>query len=214
MGKPSPTPDTIVTFSHPDTWDASFGRSLLAMVMRDKGRRILDVVPSESSSFLVGGRNAQIELALSTSAQWILMLDADMTFSPDLIERLRRRATPTRIVGGLCFTATELPVMFGFDGQRIESWTPGALVPVLATGGACLMIHRSVFERLPYPWFYMTREHYQMDQDQQFLRDCNRAGVEVAVDTSTVLGHVKKRAIDGSGYVMPAQSVQSDAEVH
>lgn len=203
MSKTAPAPDTVVSFSHPDTWDASFGRSLLAMVLRDKGRRILDVIPSESSSFLVGGRNAQIEGFLSTPAQWLLMLDADMTFPHDLIARLRRHATPTRIVGGLCATATGLPVMFGFDGQRIESWTPGALVPVLATGGACLMVHRSVFERLPFPWFYMTREAYQMDQDQVWLRDCNRAGIAVAVDTSTVLGHVKKRP------VMPSQSAQS-----
>lgn len=204
MSKSSPTADTVVTFCHPDTWDASFGRCLLSMVMRDRGRRILDVVPSESSSFLVGGRNSQIELALSTSAKWILMLDADMTFPPDLVERLRRRATPDRIVGGLCCTATGLPVMFGFDGQRIESWEPDSLVPVLATGGACLLIHRSVFERLPYPWFYMERINYRMDQDQMFLRDVNRAGLEVAVDTSVVLGHVKKS---------PLYPSQSDAEV-
>jgi hypothetical protein len=204
MSKPSPTPDTVVTFSHPDTWDAAFGRSLLAMVMRDKGRRILDVIPSESSSHLVAGRNRQVELFLSTPAQWLLMLDADMTFSVDLIERLRRRATPSRIVGGLCFTAAELPVMFDDAGRRIESWTPGALVPVSATGGACLLVHRSVFERLPFPWFFMTREAHQMDQDQQFIRSARLAGIEVAVDTGTVLGHVKKRAVDGSGYVMPS----------
>lgn len=205
MSKPAPTPDTVVTFCHPDVWDASFGRSLLSMVMRDKGRRILDVVPSESSSFLVGGRNEQIRLALTTSAKWILMLDADMTFEPDLIARLRRHATPDRIVGGLCCTATGLPVMFGFDGQRIESWTPGALVPVLATGGACLLIHRSVFERLPAPWFFMTREGHQMDQDQQFLRYARLAGIDVAVDTSTVLGHVKKRALYPSSPTSPVE---------
>lgn len=202
MSKPAPAPDTIVTFSHPDTWDSAFGRSLLAMVLRDKGRRILDVLPSESSSHLVAGRNRQAELFLSTPAKWCLFLDADMTFDPDLIARLRRHATPDRVVGGFCATADGLPVMFGFDGERIESWTPGALVPVLATGGACLLIHRSVFERLPYPWFYMTREGFQMDQDQMFLRDVNRAGLQVAVDTGTVLGHVKKRA------VYPASPIQ------
>jgi len=196
MSKPQPTPDTVVTFSHPDTWDATFGRSLLAMVHRDKGRRILDVLPSESSSFLVDGRNTQVKLFLSTPAKWMLMLDADMEFPPDLLDRLRRHATPTRIVGGLCATATGLPVMFGDDGQRIEQWTPGALVPVLATGGACLLIHRSVFEeRMPYPWFYMAREHIQMDQDQVMLATARAVGIEVAVDTSTVLGHVKKRPV-------------------
>lgn len=195
MSKSQPSPDTVVTFSHPDTWDSAFGRSLLSMVVRDKGRRILDVLPSESSSHLVAGRNRQVELALSTGAKWILMLDADMTFPPDLIDRLRRRATPDRIVGGLCATAKGEAVMFGFDGLRIESWEPGALVPVLATGAACLLIHRSIFERMEYPWFYMTRDAHQMDQDQVFLTDVNLAGMQVAVDTSVVLGHVKKREV-------------------
>lgn len=205
MSKPQPQPDTVVTFSHPDTWDSEFGKSLLAMVLRDRGRRILDVVPSQSSSFLVAGRNEQVRLALATEAKWILMLDADMTFEPDLIARLRRHATPTRIVGGLCFTAAELPVMFGDDGRRIERWTPGALVPVTATGGACLMVHRSVFEeKMPYPWFYLSRDYIQMDQDQIMLATARTLGIEVAVDTSTVLGHVKKRIVDGSGYVMPS----------
>lgn len=203
MSKPQPAPDTIITFSHPDTWDATFGRSLVTMLLRDKGRRILDVLPSESSSFLVDGRNTQAKLFLSTAAKWALFLDADMEFGPDLLARLRRHATPNRIVGGLCATATGLPVMFGDDGQRITSWTPGALVPVLATGGACLLIHRSVFERVPYPWFYMAREHLQMDQDQVFLATARKLGIEVAVDTGTVLGHVKKR---------PVYPVQSDQE--
>lgn len=204
MSKPAPSPDVVIGFCHPEQWDANFGKSLVALLLRDKGRRVLDVVPSQSSSFLVAGRNRAVELFLSTSAQWYLQLDADMSFPPDLIDRLRRRATPNRIVGGLCFTATELPVMFGFDGQRIETWNPGALIPVLATGGACLLIHRSVFETVvPPPWFYMDVGNHQLDQDQQFLRECNVRGIEVVVDTSTVLGHSKVRIIDGSGYVMP-----------
>jgi hypothetical protein len=49
--------DTVIGFCHPAQWEAGFGRSLLQMVMRDKGKHILDVCPSESSSFLVAGRS-------------------------------------------------------------------------------------------------------------------------------------------------------------
>jgi hypothetical protein len=207
----SSKPDVVIGFCHPAQWEAGFGRSLLSLVMRDKGRRVLDVIPSESSSFLVAGRNEVVRLFLQTRGQWLLQVDADMVLPHDLIPRLLRHATPNRIVGGLCFTATDLPVMFGAEGTRITSWTPGALVPVLATGGACLMIHRSVFERFPpgVPWFAMDASMYQMDQDQCFLRACRILGVDVAVDTSTVIGHIKQRVIDGSTYVNPgAQSAQ------
>jgi hypothetical protein len=128
-----------------------------------------------------------------------------MVLPHDLIPRLKRHATPSRIVGGLAFTATAQPVMFGFDGQRILSWEKGALVPVLATGGACLMIHRSVFERIPAgnPYFAMDVSCHQMDQDQNFLRLAQLYGTAVAVDTSTVVGHIKQRVITDADYDMP-----------
>lgn len=197
--------DVIIGFCHPSRgWESDFGRSLVALLLRDRGKRVLDVIPSESSSFVVAGRNEVAKLFLSTPAKWLLMVDDDMVLPPDLIPRLLRHATPDRIVGGLAFTATALPVMFGFDGQRIESWEPGALVPVLATGGACLMIHRSVFERTEYPWFYLDVSMHQMDQDQLFLRKAQLAGVKVAVDTSTIVGHIKRRVITDADYRMPS----------
>lgn len=197
--------DVVVGFNHPGQWEADFGRSLAAMLLADKGKKILDICASESSSFLVAGRNAMVESFLRTQGKWLLMLDADMTFPPDLIQRLLRHATPTRIVGGLCFTATALPVMFGMDGERILTWTPGTLVPVLATGGACLMIHRSVFERIPAgnPYFAMDVSCHQMDQDQNFLRLTQLYGTTVAVDTSTSLGHIKRRIVTEADYQMP-----------
>lgn len=199
--------DVMVGFCHPAQWEAGFGRSLLSMVMKDKGKHILDVCPSQSSSFLVAGRNAVAEQFLSHPGKpkWLLQVDADMVLPVDLIPRLKRYATPTRIVGGLCFTETAQPVMFGYDGKRIETWNPGSLVPVLATGGACLLIHRSVFERIPpgNPYFAMDVSQIQMDQDQNFLRLSQLYGTSVAVDTSTVVGHIKQRVITDADYQMP-----------
>lgn len=86
---------------------------------------------------------------------WLLMVDSDMVFPPETMLRLLAAAeiTGAKIVGGLC-------VFVGADGPfpTLYQWRPDAItgvqwdfpddaqVQVAATGTACLMVHRTVFE--------------------------------------------------------------------
>jgi hypothetical protein len=116
-------------------------------------------------------------------AEWLLMLDDDMTFHPSLLEKLMAVAHPTEvpIVGGLCFaggrmndpypTIAEL-VQKGDENEQyasikwVKDYPRNALVRVGATGGACLLMHRGALGAIgnaykllpngkpnPYPWF-------------------------------------------------------------
>lgn len=206
--------DVLVTYLHGATnVDSAFLDSMTQLLVRDRGKKILDVAAFESGPYITDGRNMQAEVLLGTRANWGLFLDCDMDFTkhPDLIQRLLRHATPDRMVGGLCFayngrTRDATPVLFGEESaQRITSWEPGSLVPVGAIGMACVLVHRKVFERTPRPWFQNVQlsNGAHMDQDQAWCLNARLAGFKIAVDTSTVIGHGKRILVDERDYSNP-----------
>lgn len=208
-------PDVIITYLHGASCDSAFTDSLASLLVRDRGRKILGVAGFESGPYITDGRNQQAEVFLNSPAKWALFVDCDMAFPVDVIQRLMKHATPHRMVGGLCFSYNgrirdAKPVLFGEENAaRIESWEPGSLVPVGAIGMACVLVHRTIFERTPRPWFQNVQlpNGAHMDQDQAFCLNARLAGCKIAVDTSTVIGHAKRILVDERDYVnaWPAQ---------
>ncbi len=189
----------LIGFNHPDRIHAAFATSLLGLLVADRYRTIDGTLAVESSSFLVAGRNDMARAFLNSRSEWLLAVDTDMVLPCDIVPRLLKHARPDRIVGGLCYCldrGRELPVLFDDVGDRMDWWTPGAVVPVGAIGMACAMIHRSVFKRLEYPYFRGDPAG-RRDQDQLFCDAVRAAGVGIAVDTSTVIGHVKQQVLTG-----------------
>ena len=191
----------LIGFNHPDRIHAAFATNLMALLARDRFRTVDGTLAVESSSFLVAGRNDLAREFLKTRSDWLLAVDTDMVLPWDVVPRLLAHARPDRIVGGLCYCldrGQELPVLFDNTGARILTWDKGALVPVGAIGMACALIHRSVFKRLEYP-YYRGDPAGRRDQDQLFCDAVRAAGIEIAVDTSTVIGHIKARTLTGQG---------------
>lgn len=120
---------------------------------------------------LIEARNDAVRAFLDEhQADWLWWVDTDMGFAPDTVERLFEAADPVErpIVGGLCFSQREdgpdgmggyrwtaTPTVYDWvevDGQRgwAVRWqyTPNTLTRVGGTGSACILIHRSVFEKI------------------------------------------------------------------
>lgn len=120
---------------------------------------------------IVKGRNeAAAEFLAQGSAEWLWMVDTDMGFAPDTIDRLVAAADPDKrpIVGALCFSQREVdqdgmggwntlatPTVFDWahDGDKQGfavrwDYPPDTLVACDGTGMACALIHRSVLERI------------------------------------------------------------------
>lgn len=120
---------------------------------------------------LVEGRNEVVASFLADDrADWLWWVDTDMGFAPDTADRLLAAADPAErpIVGGLCFAWRELGPdgMGGFHAAprpTIFDWLPdndppgfvgrtrypvNALVQCAGTGAACVLIHRSVLDRI------------------------------------------------------------------
>lgn len=144
-------------------------------------------------------RNEITTVSLAGTAEWILMVDADMGFSRDAVHKALAAAHPVErpIIGGLCFAMrTE-----GFDDETnaeffghiptvsvwkrresddaviafntVAEYPRDTLVKVDTTGAAFLLIHRSVFERMraAYGDNWWTRMPHPERENERFGED-------------------------------------------
>ena len=180
--------------------------NLLAYDSRHHGRILhggahLDL---SSGAQITTARNEVVKTFLATPGiDWLWLVDADMEFAADTLDRLVDSAHPEKrpIVGGLCFALMKgsemevVPTIYA-DGPtglvRSLGYPPDRLVEVGATGAACLLIHRSALLKiaeyrpdangpkmaeLKWPWFAETLFQGPHGQDaySEDLTFCLRA---------------------------------------
>ncbi len=170
---------------------------------------------------LVEARNKAVRQFLDERlADWLFWIDTDMGFPSDVIDRLLEVADPklAPIVGGLCFTQRETgPDGLGgwrtratptiFDWLHIDEqqgfavrwdYPTDAVVRCAGTGSACVLIHRSVFERMEKrfgdKWYDRIPNQSMGQLTSEDLSFCMRAGalnIPVHVHTGVRISHHK-----------------------
>jgi hypothetical protein len=218
-----------VAYLHPNTVSHSFADSLMRLVAWDiahEGRVIRTGGPymfRTSAAGIVQARNDVAKWFLDTSdAEWLWMVDTDMAFAPDTVDRLVQAADPAErpIVGALCFGWREtsedgmqgwitvpFPTVFGW-GEKDDGGEYGfamrpdypinTLTQVAGTGAACLLIHRTVFEKLRAEygdaWFDQVRypSGTLVSEDLSFCYRCNTQGLPIFVHTGIRTTHHKQ----------------------
>lgn len=167
-----------VGYLHPGHWSACFGKSLIDLFVHDLcgPGRIMSHPFGEmgkecGSGGIVAGRNHLARIFLDESeAEWLFMVDSDMGFAADTVDRLVGTADRVErpIVGGLCF-AQKSAGRGAFYAQRYrptptlyrlaETDEDSGFVPMFdyprdevvqvdATGAACVLIHRDALARI------------------------------------------------------------------
>jgi hypothetical protein len=241
-GRPTaPAGSVVVAYPHRHaSTTPQFQRCLRSLCVRDAyshpGRIFADIA-QESSSLIANGRCEIVRTFLDLGADWLLMLDDDMTFAPDLLDRLLEVADPVErpIIGGLCFGVAPRkgvplrstlgadlqgwPTLFTLaDDGTLTHWTDyarDALIRVDSTGAACLLVHRSVLadERWtadghPQPWFREgVFDGRALSEDHYFCLTAGRFGYPLHVHTGAQLGHVKHFVAD-QGWFDQAKRLQ------
>lgn len=189
--------NVIVGYVRGDQVSGAFLDSLTGLLGHDGFQKILGFAAVETGPALVPARNHLARIFMETEgAEWLLMLDTDMVFGPDVLDRLLGVASPHIIAGALCFgwfadARVAKPTLYNEQMETITEWTPGELVPVHATGAACLLIHRRVFEKIGGPYYFTQDPNGAWGEDQGFCRNAAAAGVRIVVDTSTPVLHDK-----------------------
>lgn len=202
----------IPAFVDGHEWAACFGLSWTAMMLRDQassqrmireGGQYLRKVSGTMG--VAEGRNEIAAAFLKAKAEWLFMVDTDMGFEPDTVDRLVATAERENcpIVGGLAFalkrragaadtslyaTRTAInPTLYRYVDLGTEKgflavrdYEPDAFQYVDATGAACLLIHRDALQAMePAPFRPMVVRDANPDgTDRAFSEDlsfCSRA---------------------------------------
>jgi len=200
----------------------SFMVSMMRLDRHDRAndRRLLDAGMTHArvaSGGIAGGRNDLTRHFLASDATWLWMVDSDMGFAPDTLDRLLASLSghpgASYAVGALCFSwrpeepdgmggyrFRPRPTIFGWDGvgfRAVDHYTPNAVIKVGGTGAACLLIHRTVMEAIEsaYAEEWWTPVRYPngdfLSEDLSFCYRAGQQGYPIFVDTSIKTTHAK-----------------------
>ena len=185
-----PGVDIMVPCSHSKI-PMRFWMSMITMNMRHV-RRILVCGDEDVCS----ARNKLVKEFLSGDSEYGLFCDVDMSFPPETVDRLLSHRAP--IVGGVYYQRQPPFYPHVYDNlgghehprtKRLIDIKYGAKCDNMGTG--CLMVHRSVYQKLPEPWFYLR--YYNLDnlvgEDIGFGLDIKKAGYRYVMDDSLDIGH-------------------------
>jgi len=204
-----PAPGTIVLLSSVLGRYSATAQCLLDLD-RPAGSRVL---------WQAGGLNIPAnrnDIGRDFVGDWLLMIDDDHTFQPDLLRRLLSHFADDRVdivvpvvlmkVPGLLTSIATAPAdpdqwplpLLTLTNQR-------GLQPIHAAATAVMLIRRRVFERVAPPWF----EHHPRGygHDHYFCLKARAAGCGVYCDFDVSVGHITPIAIwpvrDNSGQWRP-----------
>lgn len=216
-----------VGYASPGTVATLFHESLLTLVRQDS--RITHIHSFISGPRITSVRNDIVREFLKTENEWLLSLDTDMVFQPDLLNSLLGSANKAirPVVGGLCFGGGRVNVPFptlytltnpkdngGKITRVVRDYPKDALCKVDATGAACLLIHRKVLQEMgdkykdmpdgypnPHPWFAESvHQGHEFGEDWTFCMRLKQMGVPLYVNTAVKLGHVKTQNYNEAYY--------------
>jgi hypothetical protein len=218
-----PSGDVLLGYLHPHDIAASFHKSLLNLVGWDMAhdRRLSGWASIKcASGGIPEGRNQLANNFMSSECDWLFMVDADMGFESHALDQLLQIADPKDrpIVGGLAFAQREAvednsggyrciprPTIFDWvehtDGhQRFTGrshYPTNSLVRCAATGGAFLLIHRTVIEQIHQEygptWFDRVRgsDGSLIGEDISFFARCQALEIPCHVHTGIRSTHMK-----------------------
>lgn len=192
-----------------DMVSARFAQSLATLKKKNVGEVIV--------SFLIGSlvydsRNRLAEYAIAIEADYILWLDSDMTFAPDILERMMSVMEENKdidILSGLYFRrATPFtPVAFdvleeGEDGVVIfedMEEIPDGLKEIAGCGFGCVLMKTDcLFDAESRgAWFAPMRN---AGEDCAFCIRARKEGYRIFIDPSIELGHMGYAAVTRGFY--------------
>jgi hypothetical protein len=241
-----PADAVTIAYLHGNDVSYSWHRSLLDLIGHDLGheQRVVRggwLSMKAATGGIVEGRNdAAAGFLDGREADWLWWVDSDMGFAPDTVDRLLAAADPTDrpVVGGLCFAYKEAgpdgmggarcaprPTLFdwvaedgkaGFKGRT--TYPVNDLVRVDGTGSACLLVHRSVLERIRDQFGPVWYNRAQapgggwISEDLSFCMRVGALGLPVFVHTGVRTSHAKTTWVVEEDYWSQAVAPPATAE--
>lgn len=192
---------TMIAIPCMDMVHTEFMKSLLKMNRPGESNFVISC-----SSLIYDARNTMARMAIKNGFDRVLWLDSDMTFDPDLMERLSARLDEGKeFVSGIYFTrkAPVRPVLYKEccfvdmgDGAVMpravwyDDYPKDSLFKVEGTGFGCVMMTteliKKVYDRFGLPFSPMLG----FGEDLSFCARATELGAELWADSSIKCGHM------------------------
>jgi hypothetical protein len=228
LGERGPKVPTVeLAYIHPGEVSAAFMSSVVRLrdyeLMRTQSLLAIRERRSRSGS-IAKARNELTTVFMAGNAEWLWFVDADMGFPRDALQKLLAAADPVNrpLMGGLCFAMRAE----GFDEETyaeffghiptvsvwkrreeddvivafntIVKYPKDTVCQVDTTGAACILIHRSVLERMQAvygnSWFTQIKHPERDDifgEDTSFFLRATELGIPLHVHTGVRTSHDK-----------------------
>jgi len=160
-------------------------------------------------------RNTLAEQFLKSETEWMFWMDSDMVFPPDTLKQLFdvAEAKDAKMVTGIYYQrkGKNLPCLWS-RGDELDDGTKTALespkgktnkylgtfmvvhpdkkepFEAHAAGFGCVLVHRSVFEVMPRPWFQFVKG--VCSEDFYFFVNAQEMGFKLWAVPTIDLGHI------------------------
>jgi len=180
MTEPRVCPAPAIVTPSRDGVHAMYTYDLVELIRRDPS-----VQYGMSLGSMLGNlRHAMVKGALSNGATHILMIDSDMRFPPDTLERLL--AHHVDIVGANYVPRGGQGTTARYsDGSYVPSQERTGLEPVHVVGCGVVLISAQVFRALDPPWFptpWDEESEQHVSEDVWFCVHAKKAGFQPYVD--------------------------------
>jgi GT2 family glycosyltransferase len=157
-------------------------------------------------------REKQVQIGMEMGCTHIILLDADMVYPPQFLEDLFLLLEDGADLAGIvCYRGYPPynPLIWHPTEERhlrpFEDYQFGDIVDAGATGAACLLVKREVFEKVERPWFRFQMEEKEQGgkviimrrgEDTYFTRKATKAGFKLRISTKYDIGHLREMAVD------------------
>lgn len=167
------------------------------------------LIANKENLGVAAGNNQGIRYALEAGAEWVLLINNDTEFPPDLCQELLRVARDHAcrvLVPAISYF--DSPESMWYSGGSF-TWRRGAILtrhsedplperPVLRVVDyaptCCMLVHRSVFEQIG----LMDEAYFVYWDDTDFCWRLRRAGVPIHMYTGAVLAHKVSKLTGGA----------------
>lgn len=210
-------------------WELGRPDTLVAILTRELvttrwafSLRTLKVPPNSNIAVYAGmpydhARNTACEAMLQQGYEWLFFLDDDVIMPDDGLLVLRGLNLP--IASGVYYRRHEpvLPCALVARPDGARQWVPGVepgtLMHVDLVGAGCLLIHRSVLEKMPAPWFEWWSDRKDLPEPERLSEDfafCYKArkmGLTIVLDGRVICMHAGLSAAQAPGVMAPLKLV-------
>jgi len=146
---------------------------------------------------------ARDTLTESMQGDWILMLDTDIIFEPDLAARMLHKMNKHNIDVLTCMypykSYPHPPVMYGYDPKRktkfiLGAWDKNAeIMQIYAAGAGCLMIRKKVIDKIKSKGESPFAIIEPMSEDHSFFERLRKFKIKAYCATDIKIEHLTYR---------------------